>query len=148
MINIRPVAQDDHADWRRMWTAYLEFYETSVTEDVYDALWSRLLSNDPQEFNGLIAEVDGKPAGLTHYLFHRHGWKVENCCYLQDLYADPDVRGIGVGRALIEAVYAAADKEPGANGKVYWHTNQDNKRAQLLYDRIGELSDYIRYVRV
>jgi GNAT superfamily N-acetyltransferase len=29
--------------------------------------------------------------------------------YLQDLYADPEVRGKGVGRALIEAVYADAD---------------------------------------
>ena len=145
MINIRPVAQDDHADWRRMWTAYLEFYETSVTEDVYDALWSRLLSNDPQEFNGLIAEVDGKPAGLTHYLFHRHGWKVENCCYLQDLYADPDVRGTGVGRALIEAVYAAADKAGAPS--VYWLTQDFNHTARRLYDRIGTKTPFIRYNR-
>jgi GNAT superfamily N-acetyltransferase len=63
------------------------------------------------EFRGLIATLDGRPVGLVHYLFHRHGWKIENVCYLQDLYADPEVRGKGIGRALIEAVYAAADAE-------------------------------------
>jgi GNAT superfamily N-acetyltransferase len=71
--------------------------------------FERLLGDDPQDFSGLIAEVDGRPVGLTHYVFHRHGWRVENVCYLQDLYADPEVRGRGVGRALIEAVYAEAD---------------------------------------
>ena len=128
-----------------MWTAYLAFYETTVPEEVYEATWSRLHSGDPNEFKGLIAEVDGKPAGLTHYLFHRHGWKVENCCYLQDLYADPEVRGTGVGRALIEAVYAAAD-EAGAPS-VYWLTQDFNETARKLYDRIGKKTPFIRYNR-
>jgi GNAT superfamily N-acetyltransferase len=85
------------------------------------------LGADPQDFNGLVAVIDGKLVGRTHYLYHRHGWKVENVCYLQDLYADPSVRGMGVGRALIEAVYAAAD----ANGtpSVYWLTQEENTEA-------------------
>lgn len=145
MINVRPVTLSDHAEWRRMWTAYLKFYETTAQEEVYEALWSRLHSKDPHEFNGLIAEVDGKPVGLTHYLFHRHGWKVENCCYLQDLYADPEVRGTGVGRALIEAVYAAADSAGAPS--VYWLTQEFNHTARKLYDRIGKKTPFIRYNR-
>ena len=109
--HIRPIEARDEDDWRRLWTAYLDFYETSVAEAVYASTFARLLGNDPRDFNGLIAEVDGAAVGLTHYLFHRHAWKIENVCYLQDLYADPDVRGTGVGRALIEAVYDAADAE-------------------------------------
>ena len=66
-------------------------------------------------------------------------------CYLQDLYADPDVRGSGVGRALIEAVYAAAD---AANApSVYWLTQDFNHQARKLYDRIGVLTPFIRYNR-
>ena len=51
---------------------------------------SALAGNDgaENEFRGLIALVEGKPVGLVHFLFHRHGWKIENVCYLQDLYAD------------------------------------------------------------
>jgi len=34
-ITIRPLSEDDQIQWRRMWTAYLDFYETSVTEEVF-----------------------------------------------------------------------------------------------------------------
>lgn len=142
---VRPLRPEDEAEWRRLWTAYLEFYESAVPEEVYRTTFARLLGDDPQDFSGLVAEVDGRPAGLAHYLFHRHGWKVENVCYLQDLYADPEVRGQGVGRALIEAVYAAADAA-GAPA-VYWLTQDFNATARRLYDRIGVATPFIKYAR-
>jgi GNAT superfamily N-acetyltransferase len=144
-VAIRPLAASDKADWARLWTAYLAFYETSRPQEVFDIYFQRLLGDDPQDYHGLIAEVDGRPVGLVHYLFHRHGWSVENVCYLQDLYADPEVRGTGVGRALIEAVYAAADAQ-GA-GQVYWLTQDFNTAARRLYDRIGVATPFIRYNR-
>lgn len=142
---VRPLTRDDEADWRRLWRAYLEFYETEVPEEVYATFFERLLGDNPQDFHGLIAEVDGKPVGLTHYLFHRHGWKIENVCYLQDLYANSDVRGTGIGRALIEAVYQAADAEGAPS--VYWLTQDFNTEARKLYDRIGQVSPFIKYGR-
>lgn len=142
---IRKITPNDEAEWRRLWTDYLTFYETSVSEDVYVASFARLMKDGDAEFNGLVAEIDGRPCGLVHYLFHRHMWRVENTCYLQDLYADPDVRGKGVGRALIEAVYQKAD-EAGAPS-VYWLTQDFNQTARRLYDRIGKLSPFIRYNR-
>lgn len=145
MPTIRPLSPEDHAEWRRLWALYLEFYETSVAEDVYEALWERLHSDDPNEFNCLVAEQDGKLIGLTHYLFHRHAWRVERVCYLQDLFVDTDVRGTGAGRALIEAVYEAADKE-GAPA-VYWLTQEFNHTARQLYDRIAKVTPFIRYNR-
>ncbi len=143
--HIRPLALEDEAQWRRLWTDYLAFYESTVSDEVYASTFARLLGDDPQDFNGLLAEVDGVPVGLTHYLFHRHAWKVENVCYLQDLYADPNVRGTGVGRALIEAVYAAADAAKAPT--VYWLTQDFNAPARKLYDRIGVLSPFIKYGR-
>ena len=142
---IRPLENRDEVHWRRLWTDYLAFYESRVDEKVYDTTFARLLGDDPQDFNGLIAEVEGRPVGLAHYLFHRHGWKIENVCYLQDLFADPDVRGSGVGRALIEGVYAAADAAGAPS--VYWLTQDFNTEARKLYDRVGELSPFIKYGR-
>lgn len=142
---IRPLKASDEAEWRRLWTGYLEYYETKLPEAVYVSTFKRLLGDDPQDFHGLIAILDGKPVGLTHYVFHRHGWKVENVCYLQDLYSDPTVRGKGIGRKLIEAVYAAADAE-GAPA-VYWLTQDFNTTARRLYDRIGTLTPFIKYNR-
>jgi GNAT superfamily N-acetyltransferase len=144
-VSVRPLARDDAEEWRRLWTAYLDFYETKVPEDVHRVHFERLLGDDPQDFSGLIAEVDGRPAGLVHFLFHRHGWRIENVCYLQDLYADPDVRGRGVGRALIEAVYAEADRR--GCPQVYWLTQEFNHEARKLYDRIGVVTPFIKYQR-
>lgn len=144
-IEIRPLRPEDAAEWRRLWTGYLEFYQTAVPEEVYATTFSRLLGDDPQDFNGFLALVGGRPMGLVHFLFHRHCWKIENVCYLQDLYVDPQARGTGLGRKLIEAVYAAAD----ANGTpaVYWLTQDFNTTGRRLYDRIAQVTPFIRYVR-
>lgn len=144
-VNIRPLVPSDEADWRRMWRGYLAFYETELPEEIYASTFARLLGDDPQDFTCLIAEHDGKPVGLTHFLFHRHAWKIENVCYLQDLWADSEVRGLGIGRALIEAVYDAADQ--AGNPSVYWLTQHFNSDARKLYDRIGVLSDFLKYQR-
>lgn len=142
---IRALRADDRSQWAELWTGYLDYYETSVAPEVYDSTFARLLSDDQHEFHALVAEVDGRLVGLTHYLFHRHAWKLENVCYLQDLYTRPETRGTGVGRALIEAVYGAADAN--AAPAVYWLTQDFNSTARQLYDRIGVLTPFIRYNR-
>ncbi|MEM6407465.1 MAG: GNAT family N-acetyltransferase [Pseudomonadota bacterium] len=145
-VVIRPLQRADKLEWARLWKAYLAFYETARPQEIYDTYFERLLGDDPQDYNGIIALKDGQAIGLTHYLFHRHGWSVENCCYLQDLYVDPEIRGTGAGRALIEAVYAAADAAGAPN--VYWTTQDFNATARQLYGRIGQKTPFIKYSRV
>lgn len=144
-VTIRPVRAEDQADWRRLWTGYLDFYETTVSDEVYAETFRRLLDDDPHEFHGLVAEKDGQLIGLTHYLFHRHCWKIENVVYLQDLFVSAEARGTGAGRALIEAVYAAADAADCPS--VYWLTQDFNATARQLYDRIAKVTPFIRYNR-
>ncbi|HUF86792.1 MAG TPA: GNAT family N-acetyltransferase [Thermohalobaculum sp.] len=145
MTSIRPLRAVDEDDWRRLWTGYLEFYETSVPEEVYRSTFARLLSGDPREFHGLVAERGGRLIGLTHFLFHRHCWRIENVVYLQDLYVEPEARGSGAGRALIEAVYAAADA--AGCPTVYWLTQDFNATARQLYDRLATLTPFVKYQR-
>lgn len=144
-VVVRALRASDKPQWAAMWTDYLAFYETSRPPEIFDLYFDRLLGDDPQDFNALVAELDGKLIGLTHFLYHRHGWSEENICYLQDLYADSAVRGQGVGRALIEAVYEAADANGAPN--VYWLTQDFNKTARQLYDRIGQKTPFIKYAR-
>lgn len=140
---VRPLRAEDRAHWDRLWGAYLEFYGTTRPPEVYDATFARLLGEAPQW--ALIAERDGQPAGLVHYLFHAHNWHLAPVCYLQDLYAEPAARGTGIGRALIEAVYAAADAAGAAD--TYWMTEGSNTSARQLYDRVGEVTPFIKYTR-
>jgi GNAT superfamily N-acetyltransferase len=145
MLEIRHLTAADEAEWRRLWAAYLAFYETEKPEEIYQATWARLLSADHPNQNGLLALKDGQPIGLVHYIFHPSNWTLTDVCYLQDLYADPAVRGTGVDRALIEAVYAKADEAGAAS--VYWLTQEFNATARQLYDRVAKVTPFIRYIR-
>ncbi|TIM46848.1 GNAT family N-acetyltransferase [Mesorhizobium sp.] len=142
-ITVRPLAQSDHADWKRLWTDYLAFYETKLPEDVYAVTWKRLFTAGEFEPKGFIATLGGKAVGLTHYLYHRSCWSEKNNCYLQDLFADPDVRGKGVGAALIDAVKHEAGKIGVKN--VYWMTHETNTTARKLYDHVARRTGFIEY---
>lgn len=144
-VIIRPLVESDRSQWTALWTDYLTFYETALPSNIYDSTFARLLGDDPQDFSGLVADHNGTLIGLTHYLFHRHGWKVENVCYLQDLYVAPSARGTGCGRKLIEAVYGVADAKDAPS--VYWMTQDDNSAGRQLYDRVGTLTNFIKYQR-
>jgi len=140
---IRPLEPSDHAEWRRLWTAYLVFYKTTVPEEVYATTWKRLFAKGEFEPKGFIALTDGRAVGLVHYLYHRTCWTEANNCYLQDLFADPEVRGKGVGAALIEAVRREAANAGVTN--VYWMTHETNSTARRLYDRVARLTGFIKY---
>ncbi|MGB3834270.1 MAG: GNAT family N-acetyltransferase [Mesorhizobium sp.] len=142
-ITIRPLEQADHTDWRRLWTAYLEFYEATVPEEVYATTWTRLFTPGEFEPRGFIALAQGRAVGLTHYLYHRSCWSLVNNCYLQDLFTAPEARGSGVGAALIEAVRQEAGRIGVTN--VYWMTNEANATARRLYDRVARRTGFIEY---
>jgi GNAT superfamily N-acetyltransferase len=82
-----------------------------------------------------VAERDGQLLGLAHHIFHRSTGTIGPVCYLQDLFTAESARGLGVGRALIEAVYAAA-AHAGAE-RVYWQTQYSNTVAMALYDKLA-----------
>ncbi|MET3654681.1 GNAT family N-acetyltransferase [Dyella japonica] len=143
---IRDVTERDFHPWKPLWDGYNAFYgrsgATELPDDITLSTWSRFL--DPAEpVHALVAESEGQLLGLTHYLFHRSTISVVDSCYLQDLFTVPQARGMGVGRALIEAVYAKA-REAGAS-RVYWQTHETNATAMKLYDNLAEKSGFIVY---
>jgi GNAT superfamily N-acetyltransferase len=145
-MKIRLADNRDYARWRPLWDGYNAFYErkgpTAVAEEMTQTTWQRFL--DPAEpMFALVAESNGTLVGFAHFLYHRNTTMQAMTCYLQDLFADPAVRGQGVGRALIEAVYAAA--KAAGSPRVYWQTHTTNMTAQLLYDRIAAKSGFIVY---
>lgn len=142
---VRALRPDDEAAWRPLWRAYLAFYDTVLPDAVYRASFARLVDPAVTDYAGFLAERDGAALGLVHYILHRHGWHLGPVCYLQDLYVAPAARGTGAGRALMEAVYGAADAAGAAS--VYWLTQAGNATARRLYDRIGRATDFVKYVR-
>lgn len=145
-MKIRAPRTEDESYWRALWTDYLTFYKTSVPDAVYVKTFARLLdpAHDTQRAFLAVDDAD-KPFGLVHYIIHPHNWREEDVVYLQDLYVSEKARCTGAGRALIEAVYAAAD----ANGtpSVYWLTQDFNTTARHLYDRLATLTPFVKYQR-
>ena len=145
LFEIRELSENDFLNWKTLWKQYLEFYQTSVEDLVYETTFKRLISNHHLSQNALVAMQGNDLIGLVHYIYHPHNWKVEDVCYLQDLFVLPNIRGTGVGRALIEAVYLAADDNETST--VYWLTQDSNKQARKLYDNIALVTSFIKYNR-
>ncbi|MCK5777888.1 MAG: GNAT family N-acetyltransferase [Rhodospirillales bacterium] len=141
-ITIRPLHEADYDRWEILWHGYLTFYGHPVTDEQTRGLWTRLLSEgDP---HCLVAcDGTGNVIGIVHYLFHKTTWNERDKCYLQDLFVDPAARTTGAGRALIETVYEKAAEADAS--EIYWMTQQFNSVARVLYDRVGELTPFIKY---
>lgn len=144
-VTVRRIEKADFEAWKKMWTKYLEFYKSSVKPEVYQSTFDRFFENGEFEPNCFVAVQDDQLVGLVHFMYHRHNWHIANTCYLQDLYADENRRGTGIGRKLIEAVYEQADKDGAVS--VYWNTQDFNTEARKLYDRIAKLTPFIKYQR-
>jgi GNAT superfamily N-acetyltransferase len=141
-IVIRPISAGERSGWEPLWRGYLDFYNTRLTPETYDATWRRL--NDPAEpMFALGAYRNGELAGIAHYLFHRSCWTVGDYCYLQDLFVANSARKLGLGRALIEAVEEKA-RAAGAS-RLHWLTHDSNATARGLYDMLAERSGFIQY---
>jgi GNAT superfamily N-acetyltransferase len=138
--NIRPITKSDKSRWLELFKAYIEFYNSNLSEDQYELTWSRI--NSEYNMHGLLAEMDGKVIGLAHYIFRPDTWEVEDFCYLEDLFVDPKARGCGVGRALIKAVEQIAIKK--RSKRLYWVTAEDNQVARKLYDQLAVI-DKVQY---
>ena len=140
MIEVGPLDAGDRAAWERLARGYKAFYRDPLPDEAYEACWQRMAHGT--ELHGLGARIDGRLIGLAHYFFHPTFWG-EQACYLQDLFVDEAERGRGAARALIERVAQAA-RDRGAT-RFYWHTQQDNARARLLYDQVARYNGFIRY---
>ena len=145
-VTIRPIVAGDFAAWKVLWDGYNAFYgregANALPDSTTKVTWGRFLDAS-EPVHALVAEEAGRLLGLAHFIRHRSTSQPGLVCYLQDLFTDPKVRGKGVGKGLIEAVYDRA-KALGCR-RVYWQTHETNATARRLYDGVAERSGFIVY---
>jgi GNAT superfamily N-acetyltransferase len=141
-IKVRPLIEADFDTWKVLWRGYIEFYKASIPEEMYEITWKRLMDPNYNE-HGLGALLDGKLEGITHYSFQNSTWAMTNYCYLEDLFVNPDVRGAGLGRALIDEVKNVAIN--AGSQRLYWNTDSTNSTARKLYDSYTLESGKVQY---
>ncbi|MGD0096011.1 MAG: GNAT family N-acetyltransferase [Terracidiphilus sp.] len=98
-------------------------------------------------FSCLIAEHDGRAAGFALYLFNYSTFMGRPGLYIEDLFVEPELRGLGIGKALLQQVAAIAVKK--GCPRLQWAVLDWNTPAIDFYRAMGaEFLDEWRNVRV
>jgi GNAT superfamily N-acetyltransferase len=141
-LTIRAIEEKDKDKWLKLWAGYLEFYKSTISPEQTELTWKRLINNELKMF-GFVAESEEGVIGFTHCLFRPSTWTETDYCYLEDLFVDPNIRGKGVGRALMNKVFELAKEKKSK--RVYWTTQEFNETARILYDSITPVSEFVQY---
>lgn len=113
-----------------------EKLSSSVTAD--EALLKENLFGEKKYAEVIIAEFDGEPAGHAVYFFNFSTFVGKPGIYLEDIYVRPQLRGKGIGKALLRhLIQLAKDKNLG---RVEWAVLDWNKPAINFYRKLGAVS--------
>ena len=134
---IRRIEPRDRDDWRRLFLAYGDFYETSFDDAVLDGVWAWLM-DARHPLTAFVAVRDGVAFGFAHVREQPDTFTAG-----PGLYVDDELRGTGTGTALLDAVAAHATTHGG--GTLRWITAHDNDRAQRVYDRLATRTSWVTY---
>ncbi|WP_420349371.1 GNAT family N-acetyltransferase [Pelagibius sp.] len=90
---------------------------------------------DKRQFEALIAEAEGTPAGLVLYFYTYSTWRGCLGVYVQDLHVVERFRGQGLGRRLL----ADAARRGRADGCTHLRLSVDpgNEAALTFYEAVG-----------
>ena len=142
-LNIRALAKTDRPRWEQLFADYASFYKTNLPEAADDRVWHWIFDPANDFWCDLAENQDGRVIGFAQYQLMHRSLSGAMVCYLSDLYVEPDSRGKGTGRALIDNVIEFARKREIAN--VRWMTQEFNYAGRRLYDTYQPKSDFILY---
>jgi GNAT superfamily N-acetyltransferase len=92
------------------------------------------------KYRCVIAEWDAKPAGFAFFHYNYSTWRGQAGLYLEDLFVLPEMRGKGIGLALMQHLAQIALRE-NCYG-LRWMVLEWNEPALKFYETLGaELLD-------
>ncbi|MCB1389603.1 MAG: GNAT family N-acetyltransferase [Rhodobacteraceae bacterium] len=140
---IRRPQDTDRADWERLYAGYATFYQVTQTPEMRARVWG-WIHDHAHEVEAFVAEDDdGRLVGLTHFRPFARPLAAAVGGFLDDLFVDPEARGSGAARALIEAV--AEEGRARGWSVIRWITAEDNARARALYDKLATATQWKTY---
>lgn len=88
-----------------------------------------------RKFHCDIAEWNGAPAGFCLYFWNWSTWQGKPGLYLEDLFVKPELRGKGIGKALL--VYLARVAVREGCGRFTWQVLDWNEPSIRFYESLG-----------
>jgi GNAT superfamily N-acetyltransferase len=87
------------------------------------------------KYRCLIAEWDNRPAGFAFFFYNYSTWRGRPGLYLEDLFILPEMRGKGIGKALLQHLAQIALRE-NCYG-IRWMVLEWNEPAIKFYESLG-----------
>jgi GNAT superfamily N-acetyltransferase len=85
-----------------------------------------------------IAELKGKPVGFALFFHNYSTFLGKPGLYLEDLFVEPETRGLGVGKALL--IYLAKLAEERGCGRFEWAVLDWNEPSIRFYESLGAVA--------
>ncbi|MGP1381082.1 MAG: N-acetyltransferase family protein [Dialister pneumosintes] len=101
----------------------------------------RGIKKDPPDFYCLVADVDGKIAGMLVYYFMKYTAQNKPSIFMKELYVEEEYRNQKIGEQLMKTLYSIA-KENGC-GLIKWTVADWNHDGQRFYKRLGAEEDRV-----
>lgn len=140
-VLVREAIASDYDKWRLLWDSYNGIGANTVSESVTLHTWERAL-NPSSSIICRVAELNGDVVGFALCVLHEGTYFSRPVCYLEDFFVKAELRGKGIGKAILDYLHQEALREAWA--KVYWFTRQTNT-ARHLYDKVATTDDFVRY---
>jgi GNAT superfamily N-acetyltransferase len=135
MLNIRNATADDASlvlDFIRRLAEY-EREPDAVLATEQDLLRDGF--GPEPKYRSVIAEWNGKPAGFALFFYNYSTWRGHAGLYLEDLFVLPEMRGNGIGKALLQYLAKTAVEEQCYG--ISWMVLEWNEPALKFYDSLG-----------
>lgn len=87
------------------------------------------------KYRCVIAEWDNRPAGFAFFFYNYSTWRGRPGLYLEDLFVLPEMRGKGIGKALLKHLAEVALRE-NCYG-IRWMVLEWNEPAIKFYESLG-----------
>lgn len=114
-------------------------YERSLPEvtGTQDQLHESLFGPDPAVF-AHVAEHEGRIAGFALWFLNYSTWLCSHGIYLEDLYVTPELRGHGIGKALLAELADLCVRR--GYGRLEWWVLDWNEPARGFYRSLGAVA--------
>lgn len=144
-LRVAPARPEDKDAWLRLWREWQRHMHGAVPDDVTERTWARAQQADSGLAILLAFAAPGEAIGFATLSLTAFAWTGSDIAFLQDLFVRDHARGKGAGEALLQAVYAEADRR-GAT-QVFWMVDETDEKLQRFYGRNGIRTPYLRYMR-
>lgn len=133
-ISIRPAAREDIPFILQMVHELAVYEENEDAVEATPELFTRWLFDQPLA-ECLIGSVDGIDRGIALFFLNFSTWTGRPGIYLEDLYVQPEVRGSGLGKALLKELACIAIQRD--YGRIEWSCLDWNEPSLAFYRSLG-----------